>query len=235
LKFINIESIQLSISFGIKTKTNADEDIQEIYRSAEDLMYREKLLEIPSMRSGAIETILNTLYEKDKSSEIHSRTVSLISEKLAKASGMSRQDIAETKTAGLLHDIGKIIISLSIINKEGKLTTAEYTTMKTHSEIGFRILNSTSDMRGISNIVLSHHERWDGAGYPRGIKTDEIPVKARIIAIADAYDAMTSERTYRDVISKEDALKEIVANGGTQFDPELVKVFEKYFEKIIED
>ena len=232
LKLISIESIQLSISFGIKTKYNGEEDIQETYRAAEDLMYREKLLEIPSMRSGAIETILNTLYEKDKNSELHSRTVSLLCEKIAKASGMSRQNIAETKTAGLLHDIGKIIISLSIINKEGKLTKSEYTTMKTHSEIGFRILNSTSDMRGISNIVLCHHERWDGKGYPRGIKAEEIPLKARIITIADAYDAMTSERTYRDTISKEDALKEIIANSGTQFDPKLVKIFTKHFKDI---
>lgn len=232
LKMISIESIQLSISFGTKTKVDASEDIQEVYRSAEDLMYREKLLEIPSMRSGAIETILNTLYEKDKNSEIHSRTVSILCENIAKACGMNRQDIAEAKTAGLLHDIGKIIISLSIINKEGKLTTTEYNSIKTHSEIGFRILNSTSDMRGVSNIVLSHHERWDGNGYPRGIKEDEIPLKSRIIAIADAYDAMTSERTYRSIVTKEEALEEIVANSGTQFDPELVKIFDKHFEKI---
>ncbi|KFZ26758.1 MAG: Cyclic di-GMP phosphodiesterase response regulator RpfG [Candidatus Izimaplasma bacterium HR2] len=231
-KSINIESIQLSISFGIKTKVESSEDIQEIYRSAEDLMYREKLLEIPSMRSGAIETILNTLYEKDKNSEIHSRTVSLLSEKIAKAYGMSRQDIAEVKTAGLLHDIGKIIISLEIINKEGKLSASEFTTIKTHSEIGFRILNSTSDMRSISNIVLCHHERWDGGGYPRGISGDDIPVKSRIIAIADAYDAMTSERTYRDIVTNEEALKEIIANAGTQFDPDLAKVFEKHFKDI---
>ena len=231
-KLINIESIQLSISFGIKTKVDSSEDIQEVYRSAEDLMYREKLLEIPSMRSGAIETILNTLYEKDKNSEIHSRTVSLLSEKIAKVYGMNRQDIAEVKTAGLLHDIGKIIISLSIINKEGKLSASEYTTMKTHSEIGFRILNSTSDMRSISNIVLCHHERWDGGGYPRGISSNDIPLKSRIIAIADAYDAMTSERTYRDIITNEEALKEIVANAGTQFDPDLTKIFEKHFKEI---
>ncbi len=229
---INIESIQLSTSFGIKTKVDSSEDIQEVYRSAEDLMYREKLLEIPSMRSGAIETILNTLYEKDKNSEIHSRTVSLLSEKIAKAYGMNRQDVAEVKTAGLLHDIGKIVISLAIINKEGKLSASEYTTMKTHSEIGFRILNSTSDMRSISNIVLCHHERWDGGGYPRGISNNDIPLKSRIIAIADAYDAMTSERTYRDIISNEEALKEILANAGTQFDPHLAKVFEKHFKDI---
>ena len=228
-----IESIPLSISFGYKTKHEASEDINDIYRSAEDSMYREKLLEIPSMRSSAIETILSTLYEKDKNSEIHSRTVSDLSERIAVAFGMSRQDVAEVKTAGLLHDIGKIIIPINIINKVGKLTIEEYKSIKTHPEIGFRILNSTSDMRSISNIVLNHHERWDGKGYPRGIKSDKIPLKSRIISIADAFDAMTSERTYRDIISKEEALKEILNNSGTQFDPKLVKVFELYFEDII--
>jgi len=232
-KKITTESIQLSISFGFKTKGKDVEDIHEIYRAAEDLMYREKLLEIPSMRSGAIETILNTLYEKDERSEIHSREVSNLSEKLAEAFGMSRQDIAEVKTAGLLHDIGKIIIPDSILAKDGRLTKEEYDSIKSHPEIGFRILNSTQDMRNISNIVLNHHERWDGKGYPRGIKTYDIPVQSRIIAIADAFDAMTSERTYREIISNEDALKEIVLNAGTQFDPDLVKTFEENFDKIV--
>ena len=234
-KKINIESIELSISFGFATKNNINENIQETFRSAEDLMYRVKLLEIPSMRSGAIETILHTLYEKDKNSEIHSRTVSEISEKIAKAHGMNGQEVNEVKTAGLLHDIGKIIIPISIIIKEGKLSTEEYELVKSHPEIGFRILNSTHDMRSISNIVLSHHERWDGLGYPRGIKAEDIPLQSRIISIADAFDAMTSARTYREIFTNEEALNEIKDNAGSQFDPELVKIFEEHFLEIIVD
>ena len=232
-KRIKVESIELSISFGLKTKYENNPSIEEIFRSAEDLMYREKLLEIPSMRSGAIETILNTLYEKDINSEIHSRAVSKISEKIAEFNGLDRQEINEIKTAGLLHDIGKIIIPISIIIKEGKLTTEEYDLIKGHPEIGFRILNSSHDMRGISNIVLNHHERWDGFGYPRGIKAEEIPLQARIIAIADAFDAMTSIRTYREKISNEEALNEIIRCANTQFDPKLVKVFAENFDSII--
>lgn len=232
-KSIKINSISLSVSFGYKTKHKASENIQEIYRSAEDAMYREKLIEIPSMRGGAIQTILTTLYEKDKNSEIHSRSVSSISKSLAKACGLNRSDVSKVKTAGLLHDIGKIIIPVTILKKVGPLTEEEYDYMKTHSEIGFRILNSTADMREISDIVLNHYERWDGKGYPRGIKANKIPLESRIISIADAYDAMTSERTYREIIPKKAALKEILDNAGTQFDPKLVKVFEKNFNEII--
>ncbi|MGB6128348.1 MAG: HD domain-containing phosphohydrolase [Psychrilyobacter sp.] len=231
---IIIESIELSISFGFDTKNEVNEDINEIYKSAEDLMYREKLLVIPSMRSGAIETIMNTLNEKDNSSEIHSRIVSNISEKIALAYGMDRQDIAEVKTAGLLHDIGKIMIPISIITKEGKLTTEEYDLIKGHPEIGFRILNSTHDMRNISNIVLNHHERWDGMGYPRGIKAEKIPLQSRIISIADTFDAMTSKRTYQKICTNKEALDEIIRCSGTQFDPELVQIFIDNFNTIIE-
>lgn len=232
-KGITIESIELSISFGYATKVNKEQDIEETYRSAEDLMYRVKLLEIPSMRGGAIDTILNTLHEKDKSSEIHSRTVSEISGKIAKAYGMDTQEVNEVKTAGILHDIGKIIIPISIITKQGKLTHEEYNLIKGHPEIGFRILNSTHDLRIISNIVLCHHERWDGLGYPRGIKAEEIPLQSRIISIADAFDAMTSERTYRNIFTRKEAFDEIVDNAGTQFDPELVEVFKLHFNEII--
>lgn len=232
-KKVFVESIGLSISFGFDTKNEVSENIQETFRSAEDLMYRVKLTVIPSMRSGAIDTILKTLYEKDKNSEIHSRTVSKISEKIATFYGMNRQEVNEVKTAGLLHDIGKIIIPISIITKKGKLTSEEYSLIKGHPEIGFRILNSTQDMRSISNIVLNHHERWDGLGYPRGIKSDEVPVPSRIIAIADAFDAMTSTRTYRDIFTYEQALKELIDNAGTQFDPELVEVFKLHFDEII--
>ncbi len=231
-KQFKIESIALSISFGFETKHEITQNIQDIYRSAEDRMYRVKLNEIPSMRSGAIETILNTLYEKDVKSEIHSRTVSSISEQIAIAHKMNRQEIAEVRTAGLLHDIGKIIIPSAILTKEGKLSNVEYDSIKSHPEIGFRILNSTHDMRSVSNFVLSHHERWDGTGYPRGLKENEIPLQSRIIAIADAFDAMTSPRTYREVFTYEQAIDEIVRNAGTQFDPDIANLFVMEFHNI---
>ncbi len=234
-KEVFIQSIELSISFGYKTKHKNTEEIQEIYRSAEDLMYREKLLEIPSMRSSAIEAILTTLYEKDKNSEVHSRSVSIYSERIAQLYGLDRQSVQEVKTAGILHDIGKIITPIHILQKEGKLTNEEYETIKNHSEIGFRILNSTSDMRNISYIILNHHERWDGTGYPRRVRGEDIPLKSRIIAIADAFDAMTSERTYRNTISHEEAVQELIANSGSQFDPKLVEIFKDNYVEITKE
>lgn len=234
-KNIHIQSIELSISFGYKTKHNESEDVQDIYRTAEDLMYREKLLEIPSMRSSAIEAILTTLYEKDKNSEVHSRSVASYSERIAMLYGMDRQNIQEVKTAGILHDIGKIITPLNILQKDGKLTKEEYEVIKNHPEIGFRILNSTFDMRNISHIILNHHERWDGTGYPRRVRGEDIPLKSRIISIADAFDAMTSERSYREIISNEEAVKELVAHAGTQFDPELVELVKNNLAEIVKE
>jgi len=126
---------------------------------------------------------------------------------------------------GLLHDIGKIAIDEQILNNPGKLSEDDWNQMKKHPEIGYRILSTVNDMSEMAEYVLAHHERWDGAGYPKGLKGEEIPLKARIIALADAYDAMTSDRAYRKAIDMEAALTEIRKNAGTQFDPKLAEIF----------
>ena len=228
---IKKENIQLSISFGVASITKGD-NLTDLFRLAEDRMYQSKLIEVPSMRSNAIDTIMKTLNEKDKYSEQHVRNVAIISKKLAEFMKLPISDVKEIHTAGLLHDIGKIIIPSTIWNKEGKLTDEEYAIMKTHPEIGFRILNSTAELRAISKVVLHHHERWDGKGYPHHLKGEEISLKSRIISLSDAYDAMTTERTYKKTLTKEEALNEVIRCSGTQFDPNIVTVFTDHFEDI---
>lgn len=172
-----------------------------------------------------IKNIINTLHEKNKREEQHSRRVAELCEKLANALQMPEHELKEIKNAGLLHDIGKIAISENLLNKPGKLTMEEFEEVRRHPEIGYRILCSANEMTDIAEYVLAHHERWDGEGYPRGLAGENIPLQARIIAIADTFDAMTSIRSYREPVSEEDAAKELMEHAGTQFDPELVRCF----------
>ncbi len=220
-----VNAVHLSVSFGWDIKNKIDEDIHAILKSAEDFMYKKKLFEGPSMRGKTISLIISTLHEKNKREEEHSQRVAELCEKLAISLHMPQDRIKEIKNAGLLHDIGKIAISEDLLNKPGKLTAEEFEEVKRHPEIGYRILCSANEMADIAEHVLSHHERWDGKGYPRGLMGDNISLQARMIAIADTFDAMTSIRSYRDPVSEEEAAKELLNQAGTQFDPELVHCF----------
>ncbi|MBO0589485.1 HD domain-containing phosphohydrolase [Sporosarcina sp. E16_8] len=220
-----VGSIDVSISFGYETKNNEEDNIQEVLKKADKHMYNNKLFESPSMKEKTVDIIIKTLHEKNKSLEEHSQRVSKLCERMGEVLGLSTYKIMELKTVGLLHDIGKIAIDENILNKPGKLTDNEWKEIKRHSEIGFRILNTANDMSNMAEYVLSHHERWDGKGYPRGLKGKEIPFESRIIAITDAYDAMTSERAYHRALSSEVAVAELQKNAGIQFDPELVILF----------
>ena len=220
-----VGSIGVSISFGFETKQEEGDGIQEVFKKAEDHMYNNKLFESPSMRGKTIRTIIKTLHEKNKREEEHSQRVSKLCARMGKEFGLSEYKINELKTVGLLHDIGKIAIDETILNKPGKLTIDEKYTMNHHSEIGYRILSTVNEMSEIARYVLAHHERWDGEGYPKGLKAEEIPFESSIIAIADSYDAMASDRTYCKALSEDAALEELKKNAGIQFDPELVRVF----------
>ena len=134
------------------------------------------------------------------------------------------KDIDLIALAGLLHDIGKIGIPESILDKPGKLTKEEYEIVKRHPEIGAEILSSIRQFEEVVPAIRHHHERYDGRGYPDGLKGEEIPVMARIIAVADAFDAMLSKRPYRDALSLNSAVKELQRNKGSQFDPQIVDI-----------
>ena len=125
----------------------------------------------------------------------------------------------------VLHDIGKVGIKESVLQKAGPLTPEDWEEIKKHPEIGYRIAQNIPELSKIAEYILYHHERWDGTGYPRKLKAEEIPLLCRILAVGDAFDAMTSDRTYRKAMSKEMALEEIKRNAGKQFDPEVVRNF----------
>lgn len=222
-----VGSINISISFGYETKYKETQVVEEIFKKAEDRMYKKKLMESPSVRGKTMNAIISALYEKNGSEEQHSRRVSELCQNIGILLNLDESEIEELKTVGLLHDIGKIAIDERILNKPDVLTACERKEIERHSEIGYRILNTVNDMKEIAVGVLHHHERWDGMGYPKGLKETEIPFASRVVAIADAYDAMSSKRSYRDALSEEETIRELEKNAGKQFDPELVRIFLK--------
>jgi len=221
----NASAITVSISFGWDTKEKMDEELVQILRNAENYMYRYKILENESVRSNMINTIIKTLHEKNPREEKHSKRVSEICQEIGKAMGLLEIEVNKLKVVGLLHDIGKIAIEEDILNKPGKLTAQECDDIKRHPEIGYRILSSSYEMLELAECILAHHENWDGTGYPKGLKGEMIPRLASIISLADSYDAMTSERAYRQALSEDIVLDEIRKNAGTQFEPEIARIF----------
>ncbi|MDD4316532.1 MAG: diguanylate cyclase, partial [Clostridia bacterium] len=227
-----VDNIVISVSFGWATKKDDDEDFTEVYKRAEYRMYRNKLSERSSKRSQSIRIIFKTLQEKSEQEKLHSERVSYYCSQLAKQMQLSFNEISEVETAGLMHDIGKIGIDEQVLNKTEKFTDSDWRAMKKHSEIGYRILSSANEFNVIADYVLYHHERWDGKGYPRGLKGESIPVASRILSIADSYDAMVSERCYKKALSKEVAAAEIINSAGTQFDPDIAAIFVEKVLKI---
>ena len=144
---------------------------------------------------------------------------------------MQSNELNMLKAISVLHDIGKIAIDDQILNKPGKLNNEEWENIKRHPEIGYRILSSSPEYIQIAEDILYHHERYDGKGYPRGLKGEEIPIRARIITIADSFDAMISDRPYRKALSKQEALNEIKKCAGTQFDPKIAELFIELFQE----
>lgn len=174
-----------------------------------------------------IKSIAFALDAKDKYTHGHSMRVTLYSLALAKELNLPEGLLEEIETAGLLHDIGKIAIPEKILLKPGKLTEEEWEIIKTHPELGERLVESIDKLKVISNWLKYHHERYDGKGYPEGLSGEEIPVASRIIALADTYDAMTSDRSYRAALSHKTAIDEVKRCSGSQFDPELAELFIK--------
>ncbi len=228
LEKIEFNNIIISVSIGWATRKFKTENINEIYNKAEEYMYRKKITEGQSMRNRTVQVILNTLKEKNKRERIHSQNVSILSKKIAEIMKFKPEVVKEVELAGLLHDIGKITIDENILNKKETLTKYEFEQIQRHPESGYQIMKSADAYTKLADYILSHHERWDGKGYPRGLAGDNIPLIARIINVADSYEAMTTNRPYRKGMNHEEALVELKKCSGTQFDPYIVAAFRNY-------
>lgn len=222
-----LDFIQISISFGIATKENENEDINEIYKKAESSMYFNKLTESKEAKLSIIKFLMKKLEEMTSENKAHFDRLKDLSMMLAEEVGLSELDKQKLRLLCKYHDIGKIAIPSNILHKKDTLDKDEWEKIRSHSEVGYHIIAASRETLVIDELILMHHERWDGKGYPGLLKGEEIPMTVRIFAIADAYEAMVNDKPYRERMTSTEALTEIKAQGGSQFDPELANTFVK--------
>ncbi len=222
---LRIANIEIGLAIGLATMDEKNKTLQELLKEAEDDMLKRKVLSGRGIRNSAITGIFKTLTEKYDEEKTHSQRVSAFCRQIGEAMKLGHDDVKELELAGLFHDIGKISLRDDVLKKPGKLTEEEYTEVKKHTEIGYQILRAADKYSGLAEHALCHHERWDGTGYPNRLKGEDIPLFSRIISVADAFEAMTSDRPYRKANKIEFAVDELLRNSGTQFDPQIVDIF----------
>jgi len=227
---VNAFGFNISIALGNANKRE-HLDIEDVMNLAEERMYRSKLTEVQSSRSATLASLEQTLYEKNSETEEHTQRIKDLALKLGKLMKLSPDQLYELELLSLLHDIGKIGIPEHILMKPGKLTDEEWTIIKKHPEIGYRIAKSTPGLFHVAEEILHHHERFDGTGYPHGLAGDTIPILSRIIAVVDSFDVITHKRIYKDSSTVDYAIGELKRCSGTQFDPAIVTKFLKLLGK----
>lgn len=221
---ILFEGIPISVALGVASKENPDEPISDILQAAEDRMYRQKLTESRSHKSAVLNALRNTLQEKSYETDTHAGNMQEAAHFIGDRIGLSRDELARLDLVIRLHDIGKINMPAELLQKNAALTPEEWEIMRQHPEIGYRIARATDEVAHVAGEILSHHERWDGTGYPRKLKGKEIPLLARITTLVDAVEVMQNGRPYKQAMTIEEIRQELVRCAGTQFDPDLVKV-----------
>ena len=224
LESFDFGQTSLGITLGVH-RIEGKQTLNHGIMKAESRMYEYKIFESKSARSGTVDVILTMLFEKDPETERHSKRVQEICRVFLKALDLNTSQTSLLLRSALLHDIGKILIPTSILLSKNELNEEEYEIIKNHSYLGYRILASKEQLKSIGDIVLAHHERVDGKGYPNNLKGDHIPFEARVLHIVDAYEAMTSNRTYAAKKSTKEAIAELKRCSGTQFDADLVDKF----------
>lgn len=217
-----------SISLGHASKVSEEESFQAVLRAAEEIMYKRKLLEHKSLHGSIIASIRMTMHEKSHETEEQTGRVATLSKTLGKAIGLSEKQLNELELLSTIHDIGKISIDEDVLCKPGKLTEEEWYQLKKHPEVGYRIAQASPELKHIADLILCHHERWDGSGYPQGLAGTDIPLLSRAMAVVDSFQAMTHDKPYRKAMTREAALEELERNAGTQFDPDIVEAFVRH-------
>jgi len=220
-----IAGITLSASFGCMERTDQGMGWGELLRRAEAQMYRQKLSNTPKVKSHIIERVMQSIFEKAGWERDHSRNVASLSKAIALGMGLAEAQADEIFKAGTLHDIGKVHLDHEILNNRHTLKEAEVYEIQRHTEVGYNILSQVPEYSQLATYVLHHHEHWNGTGYPLGLLREEIPLQSRIISVAEAFDAMTSDRPYRASIGRQAAIDEIRNEAGLKFDPEVARVF----------
>jgi diguanylate cyclase (GGDEF)-like protein len=224
---IYCEGVPLSMTMGVASNESEEDGIPSIMKVAEDMMYRLKLTESRSAKSAILNALNKAMQVKSFETEAHTGNMHQFAKRVGMRLGLSADELSRLDLVIRLHDIGKINIPGEILGKKSPLTPDEWVIMKKHAEIGYRIALATEEFAHVAQEILSHHERWDGTGYPQNLKGEEIPYVSRIVSIVDSYEVMLNGRPYKKPMSKSDIVDEFKRCAGSQFDPNLVELFLK--------
>ena len=219
------EQFSGKVQSAVSSTTDEMPNILQVIQTAEKAMRAKKLLDRESIHSEMLTSLIRALQECDSDTEHHVRRTQIMGAELGKRIELTDVQQSRLSLLCLLHDIGKIGIPLEILNKPGKLSDEEWKILQSHTEKGYEIANSNNELKEIADEIRHHHERWDGTGYPDGLSRETIPLLSRVIAVVDAYDAMTNKRSYRAAMSVSDAMNELKRCAGSQFDPFIVSEF----------
>ena len=217
-------SIKFSMALGFDIKESGRQRIENALENAENMMYQDKTLNRRAVNSEMVSTIMSSLHMKSPKERQHSINVSAYCRDIGDELGMDATGVKKLREAGYFHDIGKVVLDVKVLNKDGAFTEDDKLEMQQHPVVGFKILNIFDDTLDLAEAIYSHHERWDGSGYPKGLKGNEIPVSARVIAVAEYYDALTNTMV-TDAISSEEASERLRMQAGSKLDPDIVKAF----------
>lgn len=222
---VNNKELPLSLSFGIATAESNKTPLLQVLKEADNNMVNEKLMQKESSRSQLMDSLMAALAERDYITEGHAQRLAKYCVAIGQRLNLPVSTITNLNLFAQTHDIGKVGIPDAILLKAGPLSKEEWEIMKQHCEKGYRIALASEDLKHIAELILKHHERWDGKGYPLSLQGNEIPIECRILAVVDAFDAMTNNRIHSRAIGKLEAMDQLINNAGTQFDPRIVNVF----------